>query len=211
MFWHVSVHLFTPGGTPARSRWGRGVPQPGADGGTLARSRWGGTPARSQQGGGTPTRSRWWVPWPGPDGGYLSQIQGGYPLSWPGWGTPSLPGGTLPWVPPLAPGWGTPPSGPGRVTQLNPGCGTPHLGVPRWVTPSRDGVPPGKARMGGTQGGVSLQGWVPLSQVRTGVPEVGYPPPGMGYPPARSGRGVPEVGYPPPGMGYPPPPPGTGQ
>ena len=55
--------LFTPGGTPTRSRRGRWVPQPGPD--------WGG------------------VPWPGPDGG-VPQVR--YPPDRSGWGGVPRPG-----------------------------------------------------------------------------------------------------------------------
>ena len=71
------------------------------------------------------------------------------------------------------------------------------------VPPSRDGGTPWPSQdRQGTQGGVPpWQGsGTPQQDQDMGVPEVQYPPAGMGYPLAkpRSGQGVPEVGYPPP-------------
>ena len=119
-------HLDLDGGYPGQVKTERylgqvqiGIPWPGPDReGTPARSRQGDTPSLARlappphldldrgypiPGQGTPPPIwTWtgWLPWPGQDGGYPSQVQtGGYPI--PGQGTPCLD---------LDGGWGTPPT-----------------------------------------------------------------------------------------------------
>ena len=105
----VCSHL---GGTPARSRWGRG------------------TPARSDGGG---------VPHPGYP---PSDLAGGYPISGTPLvdlargGTPA--GGVTPtWVPPVRPGQGGIPAG-GCIPPRYPPCQTWPEGTPPWVPPPSD-------------------------------------------------------------------------
>ena len=94
--------LWGGGGTPTRSGWLGGVPQPGLDGGggTPARSGWGGYPSQVWMVGGIPRPGleRWGTPLPGLDGGVVPGVPpwpgldgGGTPASSGWWGVPQVP------------------------------------------------------------------------------------------------------------------------
>ena len=87
-------------------------------------------------GGGGTYLGRWYLPWGEPTLGYP-------PLSWPGWGVPTLDWLYLPWGnPPSWPDWGVPTLAGGiYLGQGEPTLGYPPLYWPGWGVPTWKGGP----------------------------------------------------------------------